>query len=121
MSPATPRRAARSPTTVQDASRDAPLPASLLQKASMCCGPGCSRAQFNRFIGNVSGQSVAYTDSETGQTTPPLLKFDASFESGAKLLRCRRTDRGAGNMGKVEAVSPFEFELYIRADVANPK
>ena len=61
----TPR--SQSPAPV-DTSREHALPASLLQK-------------FNRFIGNVNNLVVSYTD-EDGDTTAPLLKFDASFESG---------------------------------------
>ena len=114
--PAVQRKVVRAPPSSSpspSARADAPLPPSLLLK-------------FNRFIGNVNNLSVTYTDEETGVTTPPLLKCDASFESGVKPYQTPHAKGNvvavlAGNLGKVEAVSPFEFDLYIRADVANQK
>ncbi|VDK81451.1 unnamed protein product [Dibothriocephalus latus] len=42
------------------------------------------------------------------------LIFDASFECGKKNCRGR-------NLGRVEALSEFEYDLYIRPDTCNPK
>eukprot|EP00042_Codosiga_hollandica_P028956 m.155997 g.155997 ORF g.155997 m.155997 type:complete len:834 (+) comp52927_c2_seq3:1994-4495(+) len=58
---------------------------------------------YARFVGNVSNQVVKYYDHSNRITWS--LKFDASFESG--------------NLNRVDAVSPFEYDLYIRPDLAN--
>ena len=82
--------------------------------------------KFNRFIGCLSDHVASYTDPDTRATTS--LRFDSSFESGwveeEDIRGCGTAlshTRIPGNLGKAEAVSPFEYDLSIRADVANPK
>ncbi|TPP63310.1 ATP/GTP binding protein 4 [Fasciola gigantica] len=56
--------------------------------------------------GNVNNQYVL-PNGYTGKARRGMLVFNACFESG--------------NLGKVDHISDFEYDLYIRADTCNPK
>ncbi|XP_053326203.1 cytosolic carboxypeptidase 6 [Spea bombifrons] len=56
--------------------------------------------------GNVS-KLVVYPPGFTGQARKGHLMFDACFESG--------------NLGRVDYISDFEYDLFIRPDTCNPR
>lgn len=67
--------------------------------------------------GNVTKYSVIPPD-RYGNLSPGFLIFDACFESGKIpiiIICC------IGNLGKVELITEYEYDLYIRPDTCNPK
>ncbi|KAK3566314.1 hypothetical protein QTP86_032365, partial [Hemibagrus guttatus] len=67
-------------------------------------------------LGNVSKLTVT-PPGHTGAARKGHLVFDACFESVAiQLLADRR-----GNLGRVDYISEFEFDLFIRPDTCNPR
>jgi len=77
------------------------------------------------FVGNVS----KYTPAPTGCEDPTgkgFLQFDACYEGGEKLLLLSNTFyqtnfSTAGNLGRVDCINDFEYDLFIRPDTCNPK
>lgn len=78
------------------------------------------------FVGNVSKVSPHYGSSSKDSSNKGNLIFDASFEGG-KLLG---NQQGAtppmccvcvGNLGRVDLINDFEYDLFIRPDTCNPK
>ena len=57
-------------------------------------------------VGNLH-RHAAFPPNYSGPIQPGVLIFDAAFESG--------------NLGKVESVSEFEFDLFIRPDTCNSR
>uniref|UniRef100_A0A8K9UEE3 BEN domain containing 5 n=1 Tax=Oncorhynchus mykiss TaxID=8022 RepID=A0A8K9UEE3_ONCMY len=68
---------------------------------------GCSEAgREEALVGNVNKLMVTPT-GYTGVSRKSHLVFDACFESG--------------NLGRVDCISEFEFDLFIRPDTCNPR
>ncbi|KAK3539994.1 hypothetical protein QTP70_019643, partial [Hemibagrus guttatus] len=70
---------------------------------------GCSGSETggdDALLGNVSKLTVT-PPGHTGAARKGHLVFDACFESG--------------NLGRVDYISEFEFDLFIRPDTCNPR
>ncbi|XP_076851575.1 cytosolic carboxypeptidase 6-like isoform X1 [Brachyhypopomus gauderio] len=65
-----------------------------------------SEAGDDALVGNVSKLTVT-PPGHTGAPRKGHLTFDACFESG--------------NLGRVDYISEFEFDLFIRPDTCNPR
>jgi len=78
------------------------------------------------FVGNVSW----YTPMPPELAAHPIiikgqLTFDACFENGTVklycIMRCYGNYVPLGNLGRVDYISEFEYDLFIRPDTCNPK
>ena len=80
-------------------------------------------SKFNKFVGQLTNFPAVYVDTETNEQSQVLMRFDSNFESGLVTDRVEHINDvlSTGNLHKVLVVSPFEFDLYMRADIANIK
>ncbi|CDQ65526.1 unnamed protein product [Oncorhynchus mykiss] len=67
---------------------------------------GSEAGREEALVGNVNKLMVTPT-GYTGVSRKSHLVFDACFESG--------------NLGRVDCISEFEFDLFIRPDTCNPR
>lgn len=77
------------------------------------------------FAGNVSKRTPLPPDGEAGKRG--LLQFDACFEGGdvansnQYFFSLIPLSMHAGNLGRVDYISEFEYDLFIRPDTCNSK
>ncbi|TSN76558.1 Cytosolic carboxypeptidase 6 [Bagarius yarrelli] len=77
-----------------------------LAESNAVCFTGSETAGDDALLGNVSKLTVT-PPGHTGAARKGHLVFDACFESG--------------NLGRVDYISEFEFDLFIRPDTCNPR
>ncbi|XP_049955104.1 cytosolic carboxypeptidase 6 [Schistocerca serialis cubense] len=84
-----------------------PLPYSLLLHRLVCCVVADSEdSETEGGLGNVA-RVVMRPPGQSGKAKRGHLCFDASFETG--------------NLGRVDLISEFEYDLFIRPDTCNPR
>lgn len=89
-----------------------------------------AKSKVTPFIGNLS----KYIPLPSGHAGPPsrgYLQFDACFEGGdqyvliVSLLLCSKLmsyqQFTAGNLGRADYISDYEYDLFIRPDTGNPR
>ncbi|XP_011238955.1 cytosolic carboxypeptidase 6 isoform X2 [Mus musculus] len=70
-------------------------------------------------IGGNVNKYIVLPNGYSGQPKKGHLTFDACFESACRsIFSCQRQE---GNLGRVEQVSDFEYDLFIRPDTCNPR
>lgn len=74
------------------------------------------------FVGNISNYT-ALPEGYRGPLAKGHLIFDACFEGGATYTNDILTlfVSFLGNLGRVDYISHFEYDLFVRPDTCNPK
>lgn len=78
------------------------------------------------FVGNVSKFIPLPAETDRGSSVKKgLLQFDACFEGGwlpmATVSFFNFCCEKLGNLGRVDYINDFEYDLFIRPDTCNPK
>ena len=79
-------------------------------------------ADKSEFVGNVSNYTPV-PEGYKGQLSKGHLIFDACFEAGTIELFSNMDNLLVltGNLGRVDYISHFEYDLFVRPDTCNPK
>lgn len=78
-----------------------------VQEKPEVASPATSPTPKEPFMGNVNWCTPLPPDMHAQPIVKGMLTFDAAYENG--------------NLGKVDYISEFEYDLYIRPDTCNPK
>ena len=73
-------------------------------------------------LGNVE-KVVMRPPGHSGKAKKGHLCFDAIYEAGGifKFVYSVITDWFAGNLGRVDWINEFEYDLFVRPDTCNPR
>lgn len=85
--------------------------------------PPTSPTPKEPFMGNVNWYTPFPPDVPAQLTVKGMLTFDAAYENGicVSIATVLYVMLSLGNLGKVDYISEFEYDLYIRPDTCNPK
>lgn len=75
------------------------------------------------FVGNIS-HYIPLPDCYKGPVSKGHLLFDACFEGGWNnycSFKMHYLQTPLGNLGRVDYVSHFEYDLFVRPDTCNPR